>query len=353
VPVTVYYLYQTHKLNHRKCLTACISGLTIIAAYLATYAYVKNLKHENYSGTSPNLSIENVIGTTVVEAFGSLPLTYVGYIASQKMYMNGMIVWGIYVVVMVAISITIMKSKRIMAIHSCDFRLVKYGALIWICSAFSIALSERYQKELEFGLTYLVSYMQNFGYVMVVYYLIRRYEVGKILIGFCILTFIFNIIVLNQSDKIDGAKRIAMEVLTDDEINVNFNYTTLILNEKIMQQENDFKKHVGKNINEIVYIRVNELNREKIELNKENLGIAIVRTERYAKASMIVGSYDLGKNAINEAILITKNIKVAEEARKKYNGILQKIKTKKNIEIFMVNLSEPVIIDSAIKSDYR
>jgi hypothetical protein len=353
VPITVYYLYENHKLNRRKCLTACIAGVTILVIYFAIYAYIKSLKHEIYTGTSLSLSIRNIISTTIIEAFGSLPLTYVGYIASQKMDINGMIVWGIYVVIMGAISITIINSKRILAVHSCDFRLVKYGALIWVCSAFSIALSERYQKELEFGLTYLVSYMQNFGYVMVVYYLIRRYEVGKILIVFCILTFIFNVIILIESNKIDGAKRIAMEVLTDNNININFNYTTLILNEKIMQDDEKFKINVGNNIKKVVYIKVNELDRKNIKFEDENVGIAIVRTERYGKASMIIGRYDLENSAINNANIFTKNINVAKEEGVKYNGVIQKIKNRENSEIFMVNLNKPVRIDTDIKGKYR
>jgi hypothetical protein len=353
VPITVYYLYENHKLNRRKCLTACIAGVTILVIYLAIYAYIKSLKQEIYTGTSLSLSIVNIISTTIIEAFGSLPLTYVGYIASQKMDINGMIVWGIYVVIMGAISITIINSKRIIAVHSCDFRLVKYGALIWVCSAFSIALSERYQKELEFGLTYLVSYMQNFGYVMVVYYLIRRYEVGKILIVFCILTFICNVIILIESNKIDGAKRIAMEVLTDKNININFNYTTLILNEKIMQDDEKFKINVGNNIKKVVYIKVNELDRKNIKFEEENVGIAIVRTERYGKASMIIGRYDLENSAINNANIFTKNINVAKEEGVKYNGVIQKIKNRENSEIFMVNLNKPVRIDTDIKGKYR
>ena len=240
-----------------------------------------------------------------------------------------------------------------MKVHSWDFRMVKYGVLIWISSAFSIALSERYQKELEFGLTYLVSYMQNFGYVMVVYYLIRRYEVGKILIGLSILTFAFNVIILNQSMKIDGAKRIAMEVLTDKDINSSFNYKTLIINEKIMQDDEKFMKNIGDNIKDIIYIKVNELDQRNIDFKNENIGIAIVRTERYGKASMIVGGYDSENIAIKDANIFTKNMNVAEEVCLKYNGVIQKIKTRENSQIFMVNINKPVRIDSDIKGKYR
>lgn len=353
VPVTLYYICENHKLNRSKCLKACIGGATMIVIYLAIYAYIKSLKSDIYSGTRINLSIENIIGTTIIEAFGSLPLTYVGYVASQKMDINGVMVWGIYLVLIALISIKIIRSERLMTVHSWDFRMVKYGVLIWICSAFSIALSERYQKELEFGLTYLVSYMQNFGYVMVVYYLIRRYEVGKILIGLSILTFAFNVIILNQSMKIDGAKRIAMEVLTDKDINSSFNYKTLILNEKIMQDEEKFIKNIGDDIKEIIYIKVNELDQRSIDFKNENVGIAIVRTERYGKASMIVGGYDSENIAIKDASLFTKNLNVAEEASLKHNGVMQKIKTRENSEIFIVNLNKPVRIDSDIKGKYR
>jgi hypothetical protein len=188
---------------------------------------------------------------------------------------------------------------------------------------------------------------------MVVYYLIRRYEVGKILIGLSILTFAFNVIILNQSMKIDGAKRIAMEVLTDKDINSSFNYKTLILNEKIMQDEEKFIKNIGDDIKEIIYIKVNELDKRRIDFKNENVGIAIVRTERYGKASMIVGGYDSENIAIKDANLFTKNLNVAEEASLKYNGVLQKIKTRENSETFMVNLNKPVRIDSDIKGKYR
>jgi hypothetical protein len=144
-----------------------------------------------------------------------------------------------------------------------------------------------------------------------------------------------------------------MEVLTDKNININFNYTTLILNEKIMQDEEKFQKSIGNNIKEIVYIKVNELDRTNMDFKNENIGIAIVRTERYGKASMIVGSYDLENSTINDANVFTRNLNVAKEASIKYKGLLREIKTKENGAMYMVNLSEPVKIDGAIKGEYR
>jgi hypothetical protein len=120
-----------------------------------------------------------------------------------------------------------------------------------------------------------------------------------------------------------------------------------------MQDEEKFQKSIGNNIKEIVYIKVNELDRTNMDFKNENIGIAIVRTERYGKASMIVGSYDLENSTINDANVFTRNLNVAKEASIKYKGLLREINTKENGAMYMVNLSEPVKIDVAIKGEYR
>ena len=68
---------------------------------------------------------------------------------------------------------------------------------------------------------------------------------------------------------------------------------------------------------------------------------------------MIVGGYDSENIAIKDANIFTKNMNVAEEVSLKYNGEIQKIKTRENSEIFIVNLNKPVKIDSDIKGKYR
>jgi hypothetical protein len=353
MPITVYYLYVNRRLSYGRYLSACLSGVMIVVIYLMAYTSIKIRNDLNYSGTSISLSIEKIINTTIIEALGSLPLTYAGYIASQKLEMNGLLVWGIYIVVMAVIAIVILKGGKLNKDKLVDLQLLKYGALIWVCSASSISLSERYQKELSLGLTYMVSYLQNFGYAMVVYYLTYEYKNKKILVGLCILTFIFNIIVLNESNKIDGAKRIAMEILTDKNINEKFNYETLIINEKIMQEENEIKKNIGNHIKEILYIKVNELVAKNIKIKHENIGIAIVQTERYSRASMIVGRYDLAENEIYEANIFTKNRNVAEQESAKYNGIIRVIKNRENDNIYIVSVTNNVKIDGHIKGNFR
>ena len=199
----------------------------------------------------------------------------------------------------------------------------------------------------------MVSYLQNFGYAMVVYYLTYKYKNKKILVGLCVLTFIFNIMVLNESNKIDGAKRIAMEILTNKNINEKFNYETLIINEKIMQEENEIKKNIGNHIKEILYIKVNELVAKNMKIKHENIGIAIVQTERYSRASMIVGRYDLAENEIYEANIFTKNRNVAEQESAKYNGIIRVIKNRENDNIYIVSVTNNVKIDGHIKGNFR
>ena len=353
MPITVFYLYVNRRLNYGRYLSACLSGVMIVVIYLMAYTSLKIRNDLNYSGTSISLSIEKIINTTIIEALGSLPLTYAGYIASQKLEMNGLLVWGIYIVVMAVIAIVILKGGKLNKDKLADLQLLKYGALIWVCSASSISLSERYQKELSLGLTYMVSYVQNFGYAMVVYYLTYEYKNKKILVGLCILTYIFNVILLNESNKIDGAKRIAMEILTDKNINEKFNYETLIINEKIMQEENEFKKNIGNHVKEILYIKVNELVAKNIKIKHENIGIAIVQTERYSRASMIVGGYDLAENEIYEANIFTTNRNVAEQESAKYNGIIRVIKNRENDNIYIVSVSNNVKIDGHIKGNFR
>jgi len=353
-PITFCYLYVNRKSNMRRCHLASLSALLMIIVYLLMYFYVKINNNVKYTGTSVNLAIEEIVGTTIIEAFGSFPLSYAGYVATQKLEFNGLLIWGLYFLFMAGMTIVIINREKLTVDQSTDTRLMTYGTLIWVCSAFSIAFSERYQKELMLGLTYMVSYMQNFGYVMVAYCITRKYEFRNILIGLCVLTFILNALMLNETAKIDGAKRLAMEVLTNKNINKEINFRALILNEKIMQEENEFIKYLGNGVGEIIYIKISELDKKKLEIkDNENVGIAIVQSERYGKTSMIVGRYKMEENKIYEANIFTKDINVAEEASVKYSGIIRKIKRTEYEDIYMVKAGDQVSIDGEIRRKFR
>jgi hypothetical protein len=352
-PITFFYLYVNRRLNIKRYQSACASALMLIIIYLVMYVYIKLENNKDYTGTKISLKIGKIAGTTIIEALGSLPLSYAGYVATQKLEFNGLIIWGLYFFFMSSMTLVIMKWSRMKVVQTNDSRLVLYGVLIWGCSAFSIAFSERYQKELTLGLTYLVSYMQNFGYVMVVYCITRKYEIRKLLIGLCALTFILNAMVLNETAKIDGAKRIAMEVLTNKNINKEIKFETLILNEKIMQDENEFGKNIGDGVKEIIYIKLSELDKKKSEVQNKNVGIVIVQKERFGKASMIVGEYELVENKIYNANIFTKDMNAAGEASMKLNGVISKIKNDRNEEFYMVKAGEAVKIDGEIRKKYR
>ena len=353
-PITFCYLYVNRKSNMRRCHLASLSALLMIIVYLLMYLYVKINNNVKYTGTRVNLAIEEIVGTTIIEAFGSFPLSYAGYVATQKLEFNGLLIWGLYFLFMAGMTIVIINREKLTVDQSTDTRLMTYGTLIWVCSAFSIAFSERYQKELMLGLTYMVSYMQNFGYVMVAYCITRKYEFRNILIGLCVLTFILNALMLNETAKIDGAKRLAMEVLTNKNINKEINFRALILNEKIMQEENEFIKYLGNGVGEIIYIKISELDKKKLEIkDNENVGIAIVQSERYGKTSMIVGRYKMEENKIYEANIFTKDINVAEEASVKYSGIIRKIKRTEYEDIYMVKAGDQVSIDGEIRRKFR
>lgn len=353
-PITFCYLYVNRKSNMRRCHLASLSALLMIIVYLLMYFYVKINNNVKYTGTSVNLAIEEIVGTTIIEAFGSFPLSYAGYVATQKLEFNGLLIWGLYFLFMAVMTIVITNREKLTVDQSTDTRLMTYGIFIWVCSALSIAFSERYQKELMLGLTYMVSYMQNFGYVMVAYCITRKYEFRNILIGLCVLTFILNALVLNETAKIDGAKRLAMEVLTNNNINKEINFRYLILNEKIMQEENEFVKYIGNGVGEIIYIKISELDKNKLEIkDNENVGIAIVQTERYGKTSMIVGRYKMEENKIYEANIFTKDINVAEEASVKYSGIIGKIKRNEYEDIYVVKAGDKVSIDGEIRRKFR
>ena len=96
------------------------------------------------------------------------------------------------------------------------------------------------------------------------------------------------------------------------------------------------------------------MNKKKLEIkDNENVGIAIVQSERYGKTSMIVGRYKMEENKIYEANIFTKDINVAEEASVKYSGIIRKIKRNEYEDIYMVKAGDQVSIDGEIRRKFR
>jgi hypothetical protein len=110
--IWAYYLYMNRRVNYERYKIAMISGMGLIALYLILYLKVKRGSTDKYSGTNLSLDFLESIKTVIIESFGSMPLSYVGYLASQKLGLNEIIVWSVYSIFIGALIYFILKCKK-------------------------------------------------------------------------------------------------------------------------------------------------------------------------------------------------------------------------------------------------
>ena len=153
--------------------------------------------------------------------------------------------------------------------------------------------------------------------------------------------------------KIDGSKRIAIEILTNERIKKEMQYESLIINEKIMQDENLFRENISGDVQNVSYIKVSELYAHKKISQESLIGIAIVQAEHYNKTVILIGEYNGKDQRITKAKAYTGNLKIAEEILDKYNGTINKIQTKMRSEVYEIIMKDDFTIDDSIKKKYR
>lgn len=353
VPLTIIAIGTNYKKKFPQVLRCLVTLTLALAIYFAIVLYLRHHSTESYSGTRISLDFWPILRTTLFEAMGSMPLSYGAYLASVKLGMSALNIWGSYLVWLIFfIALITLKVNCLTKVFLS--RKFLYGICIWFLSSVSIAFSGRYQQEILPGLTYLVVYLQNFGFALCLFSIINWHSrISKtIIIGTVLATFGMNLLIINEGLKIDGAKRIVVEALLSKDLLDNYRFDQSIFNEKILQEEEFFEKNINKNLGTPIYVKLSEIKNLNIRADL-NTGIILASTQSYSSAFMLVGKYNGSFGHIESVTLLTSSRERAEELSSIYLGDSIKTFTSNDKTLFGYKLRNVISISDQLNGTFR
>ena len=352
IPVTLFALYE-HRKVHLPQVLRCLTGLTILlVTYLLMYYYIKQSVIIEYSGTKVSVDAGAIIRTTIYEAFGSMPLSYGAYLASEKLKFPALYIWGPYLLVL-ATFIYILTRNVDFTRNGFAFRKFSYGLIIWFCAAASISLSGRYQEEILPGLTYLVSYLQNFGFALCLLSITNwDSKLTKVTIVAAVAaTFVMNLMVLNEGLKVDGSKRITLQAVISNDLLESYHFDQCIFNEKLLQNENFFAAQINQNLGVPIYAKLSEI--PELKLEGTSTGMVLASSQPYASSYVLIGKYNHALSRLESVTLMTPSRERAVELASVYRAITIKQFMSRDKILFGFQLQDPINVQDQLHGVFR
>ncbi len=321
--VTAYVIFRQRSIRKRQCQVAAVTGMILVVVYISVYLAISKPTLGSYSGTTMHIRPGAVVSTFIVQTFGSLPGSYAAYLAAEWKGIPPLIGWSLYVVVaVVGLTLLLMPFSSLKERVSGRRDVLITGVLIWVSAAGSIALSARYQDELTPGLAYAVVYMQNFGFALVAAVfinfngLVARAIVGSLLV----VNFIVNGLVLKEGRKIDGAKVITAELVSNHTITGTYRFDVFLLNEKVFYSLPQHSIIAGPHLGRPVAMPLKEIVQRTEWPSDSVVGIVVAEVERYAKTYAIIGRLNVKLRRLEEGTLVSPSSARAAELATLYSS---------------------------------
>ena len=318
--VPVYLIIKNIIKNKKKALIALTFLLCISVSYVLIYVFNSEKTLGSYTGTSINFNIINIFSTFVIEALGSMPLSYGAYLASSWLKIPVWIAWGGYALFLIIFLVSIVAPYGELKQSFIKNRdSITFGMLLWFSSAVSIAFSSRYQSELTLGLAYAVVYIQNFGFALAIFPLVNlKTFISKFCILFVVvLVFIMNCLIIYQGIKVDGSKLMMLKIISNKEIVDNYKFDYTVLNEKIFQSDEFHNKIFQDNFGRAIFVSTKNAFKGDFPINA-NIGIVFAELENYRSAYAIIGRFNASTSYVEDGTLLSPSLNRTKELAKQY-----------------------------------
>ncbi len=352
IPVTLFALYE-HRKTHLPQVLRCLAGLTVLlVVYLVMYYHFMQFATIEYSGTKASVDVWAIIRTTIFEAFGSMPFSYGAYLASEKLKLPALYIWGLYLPIL-AIFIYVLTRNVNFKSNGFASRKFNYGLIIWVCAAASISISGRYQEEILPGLTYLVSYLQNFGFALCLLSIINlNSKLTRIAITAAVAaTFAMNLLVLNEGLKVDGSKKITLQAVMSNDLLESYHFDQTIFNEKLLQNEELFARKINKNLGVPIYAKLSEIHELKLE--SASTGMILASSQPYSSSYVLVGKYNPALSRLESVTLMTPSRVRAVELASIYRAIAIKQFASRDKILFGFQLKDSINLPDQLHGVFR
>lgn len=287
--IETYFSYKTSK-NFKKYILIFTIYFIINLVYIIIYLYYKNHAVAIYSGTKLNLDLFLIIKTILTQFVGSLPFSYLFYILNIKLNIfNFNLVWIFYIIFIILISYLFQNKKFIHTILN-NKKTLSYGFFIMFLSAASISISKLYQIQIEPGLLYINGYLQNLGFIILIYPFINlnSFKNKVILLIIIIVNVIINTTLIFQNIKVDNSKKLellVMKIIANDN---SFHYNETFFNEKLFQNDFLYNKYFYNNFGKSNFINLPKYIKHKPNISN-NTGILLTSNNIENKIYAISG----------------------------------------------------------------
>lgn len=288
--IETFFSYKASK-NFKKYIPVFIIYFIINLVYIIIYLYYKNHAVTIYSGTKLNLDLFLIFKTILSQFVGSLPYSYLFYILNIKLNIfNYNLIWIFYIIFIILISFLLHNKKFIDTILNNKKNLC-YGFFIMFFSAASISISKLYQIQIEPGLLYINGYLQNLGFIILIYPFINLnpFKNKVFLFIIIIFNFIINTFLIFENIKVDNSKKLellVMKIIANDNTS---HYNETIFNEKLFQNDFLYNKYFYNNFGKSNYINLSKYLSNKPHIYN-NTGILLTSNNIENKIYAISGN---------------------------------------------------------------
>jgi len=353
--VSAYLIFKNRFKNREKALIALTFLICISVLYVLIYILTSEKTLGNYGGTSVNFNIKNIFSTFIIEAFGSTPLSYGGYLASSWLKIPSWIVWVGYALFLIIFLVSTVAPYGVLKQLSIKNReSIIYGMLIWFSSSISIAFSSRYQSELTPGLAYAVIYIQNFGFALTIFSLVN---LENFFSRFCIiivvfLVFIMNSLLIYQGIKVDGSKLMMLKIISNKEIVGKYKFSYTVFNEKIFESDEFHNKIFSQNFGRAIFVGAKNISQEILPINA-NIGIALAELENYRVAYAIIGRFNASSRCVEDGTLLSSSLIRANELAKQYASGPVITYSQDGEFLYGFHMSRPILVPDELVGSFR
>ena len=353
LPIYVYLLLK-QDVEARRRLHVAIVLIMVTISYLSFYTYGYFLHPSGYSGTMVRYDPTGILLAFIWQLTGSLPLSYGVSLATEWFGLSAWIGWGAYAIVAIAsIVYAYLVRGQFGRNTEARIRVGVLGALIWICAAAATAATMKYQVELRPGVAYLQVFIQNFGFALIIYAIFnnqdRILKYGLTIV--VVLTFLMNVLVLNEGKKHDGASSLAFRTVSNPAVMAAYSFGTLLMNrESFFNIPGDISPKID--IGKSVRWKVNDGFDSILNYGK-NTGIIISESAWYNKGHLIIGEFNASDRSIENATVVASNVSRASHLVKIYGGHAVEKHNSTNGDLFSFSVSRPIPIPTGFVGTFR
>ena len=305
VPIYLYAIYRHIKQRHFAYLRLIVTICVVVGFYVALNMLIRQNSASQYIGTKFDFNMIGMLRAWILQIIGSLPLSYGAHLAT-RVGINSFFVWFSFAIfsAILCVLLFLPSGKHEPNKNHRNRPVLFAGLLLWTGSAFSIALSARYQNELMLGLAYLPVYLQVFGLIMILQTVVdnRKSVIRSGVALLAVMTFMMNTAILYEAAKIEGASRLTFALLRNEDVATIYHSDLVVHNEMVFYTDEQTASIVDRNFGNPLRIKFSDLDEFQNPDSERTVAIVLATNDRFPTTKAITGLLDTSTKSITNTV---------------------------------------------------